>query len=60
VIGSAVQRGAKVVIYDLHGRLLYTKVGTLLGFTSHATTVKEGSRTQIYDAVGHHLAWLPG
>ena len=61
-IGCAIQNGPKVVVYDLHGRQLYAKLGQLRGLTGQAVTIgqKRSHLLVIYDEQGHQLATIPG
>jgi len=61
-IGSAVQIGHKVVVYDLDGHPLFSKLGELYGFTGQALTIRrDGSHLlTIYDEHGRQLANVPG
>ena len=61
-IGSAVQIGHKVVVYDLSGHPMFTKLGELYGFTGRALTVRRGGThlLTIYDELGRQLATVPG
>ena len=57
-IGSALERGALIYVYDEHGRTLFAKnKGSgpndgLLGFTNSAVTVRFGSVIYTYDEKG--------
>lgn len=52
MIGSAVQKGNEVYVYNLNGGLMWANSGTLLGFTSHTVTIKRGSITYVYGERG--------
>jgi hypothetical protein len=54
-IGSAVQRGALVYVYDERGRQLFAKAGTIGGYTGSTVTLKNGSITYTYDERGRQL-----
>lgn len=60
-IGTAVQRGGSVYVYDERGRLLYTRAaGTgsgdgLQGFTSSTVTIRRGGSIYVYDERGRLL-----
>jgi hypothetical protein len=57
-IGSAIERGSSIFVYDEHGGTLFLKSrGTgpydgLLGFTSSTVTVRSGSTVFTYDEQG--------
>lgn len=57
-IGSAMERGSIVYVYDERGRLLYTRpAGTnredgLQGFTSSTVTIRRGRSIYVYDDRG--------
>jgi len=60
-IGSAIERGSYVCVYDTHGRTLFVKVkgsgprDGLLGFTGSTVTVRFGSAIYTYDEKGQTL-----
>lgn len=49
-IGTAIQNGGFVRVYDEKGRPIYSKPGELYGFTSTTVSIKVGSFIHIYDA----------
>jgi hypothetical protein len=57
-IGSALERGSLICVYDEHGITLFQKVrgsgptDGLLGFTSSTVTARYGSTIYIYDDRG--------
>lgn len=57
MIASAKQNGSSVYVYDEKGHILFTKTGTLMGFTSTSVTIKSssGSTLYTYDEKGHIL-----
>jgi len=65
-IGSAVQRGSIVHVYDEKGRLLFTRsVGNkpkdgLKGYTSSTVTIQNGSIVQTFDEKGRLLHTTSG
>lgn len=61
-IGTAIQKGSLVVVYDLRGRQLYTRVGELYGVTNSAVVIREdrGRLFTLYDKQGHRLASVQG
>ena len=46
------QNGSQVYVYNEKNGLLFTKIGTLVGYTSATVSVKRGMRTYVYDARG--------
>lgn len=46
------QNGSQVYVYNEKNTLLFTKIGTLVGYTSATVSVKRGMRTYVYDARG--------
>ncbi len=57
MIASAKQNGNVVYVYDEKGHTLFTKVGTLVGFTGTSVTIKSSSSSTLYtyDEKGHTL-----
>ena len=47
MIASAIQRGSSVYVYDERGKNLYTRSGTLIGFTSTTVTIKRGNTNYV-------------
>ena len=64
-IGTAVQRGAHVDVYDQEGRLLVMlPSGTglndgLQGYTSSSVSIRLGAWIYVYDEQGRQTAALP-
>lgn len=60
-IGTAIQKGRMVAVFDLRGHQRYTRVGKLYGFTGLSVTIQhEGSnQLTLYDEQGHQLATVP-
>lgn len=54
-VGSAMQKGNFVYIYDERGRHLFMRAGTVQGYTSSTVTVKNGRTTYTYDERGRQL-----
>ena len=60
-IGSALERGSLIYVYDEHGRTLFSKVrgsgprDGLLGFTGSTVTIRFGSVIYTYDEAGRTL-----
>lgn len=54
-IGSAIQKGSNVYVYNEKGQSLFNRSGELTGFTSTTVTVKKGSSIICYDASGKTL-----
>jgi hypothetical protein len=61
MIGSALERGSLIVVFDEHGRSLFSKAkgsgpkDGLLGFTGSSVTVRFGSIIYTYGAHGQTL-----
>jgi hypothetical protein len=57
-IGSAIERGSLICVYDEHGRTLFSKArgsgpkDGLLGFTTSTVTARYGSIIYTYDEKG--------
>ena len=58
MIGSALEQGSCVFVYDEHGRTLFSKAkgsgpkDGLLGFTGSTVTMRHGSLVHTYDEHG--------
>ena len=61
MIGSAIERGSLIVVFDQHGSTLFSKVrgsghrDGLLGFTGSTVTARYGSVIYTYDENGMTL-----
>ena len=61
MIGSAIERGSLIVVFDQHGTTLFSKVrgsgakDGLLGFTGSTVTARYGSVIYTYDEHGMTL-----
>lgn len=61
MIGSAIERGWLIVVFDQHGQTLFSKVkgegvkDGLIGFTGSTVTARFGSSIFTYDEHGHTL-----
>lgn len=54
MIGSAVEKGSTVYVYNEKGNTLYTKsADQLLGFTGTTVTVRKGRTAYTYDERGN-------
>lgn len=51
-IGSAVQRGQTVYVYDETGCFLFEQFGELRGYTGSSVTVRQGNMLFFYDYRG--------
>ena len=51
-IGSAVQQGKFVCVYNEKGVMLFGKLGTLLGYTGSSVTVRQGNFDITYNERG--------
>lgn len=51
-IGCAKQSGSSVNVYDINGSFLFSKSGTLMGFTCDTVAIQSGSSISVYDANG--------
>ncbi len=47
MIAYAEQAGSNVYVRDANGGILWTRTGTLIGYTSNTVTIKQGSTTFI-------------
>ena len=60
-IGSALERGSLIQVFDTNGRMLFTKArgsgprDGLLGFTGSTVTVRFGSVVYTYDERGQTI-----
>ena len=52
MIGLAKQQGMSVYVYNENGSFMFSKVGTLVGFTSNTVTVQYGNITYVYGERG--------
>ena len=48
-IASAVQKGNNVYVYNEKNSLLFSRDGTLVGYTSTTVSIKRGNTTYTYD-----------
>jgi hypothetical protein len=61
MIGSVIERGSLIVVYDEHGRTLFSKArgngpnDGLLGFAGSTVTIRFGSVIYTYDEHGMTL-----
>lgn len=59
-IGSAIERGRMVYVYDEKGRQLCSKAlgndGGLMGYTGTSFSVRKGRMVYVYDEKGHQLS----
>ncbi len=53
-IGSAVQYGSSVKVYDETGSYLFSLQGELVGFTSTTVSIKKGNYVKVYDETGRY------
>jgi hypothetical protein len=58
VIGTAVQRGATIFVYDERGRHLSNIQARdgLQSYTGNTVSVRSGSMIFVFDGRGHHLS----
>lgn len=54
-ITSAVQRGSYVYVYN-RSRQLFSKQGTLVGYTSNSLSVRRGNYVYVYNEKGAQIA----
>ena len=52
MIGLAKQQGMNVYVYNETGGFMFSKTGTLVGFTSNTVTVQYGNITYVYGERG--------
>lgn len=61
MIGSALKHGSLIVVYDEHGRTLFSKArgngpdDGLFGFTGSTVTMRYGSIIYTYDEAGQRV-----
>jgi len=53
MIGSAVQKGNLVYVYNEKGNTLFSKAGQLIGYTGSTVSVKSGNIVYTYDDRGN-------
>jgi hypothetical protein len=64
-IGSAIERGSQVFVYDERGQMLFSKpkgagqYDGLLGFSGSAVTIRAGSVSYVYGERGQVLYTKP-
>lgn len=51
-IGSAIERSGTISVYDERGVLLFSRSGSLMGYTPSSLTIRQGAETKTYDARG--------
>ena len=52
MITTAVQKGSSVYVYGERNQVLFTKSGTLMGYTGSTVSVKNGSSVYTYNEKG--------
>ena len=52
MIGSALQKGSTVYVYDENGRTLYSKSGDLAGYTGSTVSIRANNTLYTYDERG--------
>lgn len=55
-IGSAIQKGSTVYVYDEKGSQLTSVSGELMGYTSSSFSVKKGGTIYVYNERGSMLS----
>ncbi|HBO59924.1 MAG TPA: hypothetical protein DD624_08470 [Alphaproteobacteria bacterium] len=55
-IGSAIQKGSTVYVYDEKGSQLTSVSGELMGYTSSSFSVKKGGTIYVYNERGSLLS----
>jgi len=58
-IGSAVQQGSSVKVYDERGSFLFSKNGQLVGYTFGNVSIRKGDSVETYDERRHFLFSKP-
>lgn len=48
MIAYAEQVGSNVYVCNTNGGIMWTRTGTLIGYTSNTVTIKQGSVTYVY------------
>lgn len=56
MISVAVQKGSFVYVYDEKNHQLFSKSGTLVGYTGSSVSVKSGSFVYTYDDRGRQIS----
>ncbi len=56
MIGTAVQRGNYVYVYDEKNRQICAQSGTLHGYTSTSFSVRRGNYVYTYDEKNHQIS----
>ncbi len=51
-IGSAIQKGSHVYVYDEHNSLLFNRQGELMGYTSNTVSLRTGNSIYTYNEKG--------
>ena len=57
LIGSAVDRGSYVFVYNQEGKQMLSILGDLEGYTGHSVTVRRNSILYTYDSSGRQISW---
>ena len=52
MISSAIQKGNTVYVYSNSGNVLFTRNGTLMGFTSKSVSIKIGNTVYVFSEKG--------
>ena len=55
MIGTAIQRGKFVYVYDEKNHQIFSQYGSLYGFTGSNVSIKRGNFVYIYDERGHQV-----
>lgn len=58
-IGSAMDRGSAVYVYDEKGHLLYSKPGKLVGYTASTVSIQRVKTVYTYDERGRQVFAKP-
>ena len=56
MIGSCVQKGYYVYVYDEKGYSLFSKYGTLVGYTGNTVSVKNNNYVETFDEKGYRIS----
>jgi len=56
MIAAVKQKGKNIWVYDQHGRVLFCKIGDIIGYTSENISIKNNTGTTwTYDKTGKAL-----
>lgn len=56
MISVAIQKGNLVYAYDEKNHQVFSRLGTLYGYTSGSVSIKKGDMVYTYDEKGHQIS----